>query len=62
EVVFDLCNIDSINFRETSMKNTDISTSEFNSIMVSMENLKGCTVSRYQAVYFATLLGLKIKE
>ncbi|QSF97424.1 pentapeptide repeat-containing protein [Bacillus paralicheniformis] len=29
---------------------------------MTLENLKGCKVSTYQAIQFASLLGLNIKE
>jgi len=56
------CDLDGANFDQTSLKGIDISSSAFDTITVSIESLKGCKVSSYQAIQFATLMGLIIKE
>lgn len=62
KVIFDGCNLNDANFQDVKMKGIDISTSEFDELTVSMALLNGCIVSNYQAMYFAKLLGLQIKE
>ncbi|MBQ0139231.1 MAG: pentapeptide repeat-containing protein [Kurthia sp.] len=61
-LVFDQCKINDCNFQDVKLKGIDISTSEFDELTVTIELLKGCIVSNYQAIYFAQLLGLLIKD
>ncbi|WP_453890453.1 hypothetical protein [Virgibacillus necropolis] len=54
--------MDEANFARTPLKGIDISNITFSSLNVTLEDLKGCEVSPDQAIGFATMLGLKIKE
>ncbi|WP_018395275.1 MULTISPECIES: hypothetical protein [Bacillaceae] len=45
------------NFADTSMKGLDLSSSSFNNIIVSFDQLKGCVTSLEQAMGFARALG-----
>ena len=51
-----------MNFAGTPLKGIDISSSTYQSLSVSLEDLTGCEVSPEQAIGFAAMLGLKIKE
>ncbi|WP_342670991.1 hypothetical protein [Peribacillus loiseleuriae] len=51
-----------MNFARTSLKGIDISSSTFQRLNVSLEDLDGCEVPSEQAIGFAAILGLKIKE
>ncbi len=62
KVKFNSCNIEDIDFTETVLTGIDISTCKFENINVDMKSLKGCIVSREQAIGFSTLLGLKVRE
>ncbi|WP_318263861.1 hypothetical protein [Peribacillus simplex] len=59
---FETCRLNEVNFSRTPLKGIDISSSTFQRITVSPEDLKGCEVSPDQAIVFAAMLGLKIKE
>lgn len=59
QLIISGCNIDGANFEQTSLKGIDISTSTFNTLNVSMDELKGCKISSYQAIQFAVLMGRK---
>jgi uncharacterized protein YjbI with pentapeptide repeats len=62
KIGFEKCDINNIDFSNTVLDGIDISTCTFERINVSAGNLRGFIVSPEQAVIFATLLGLKIKE
>ena len=62
KVEFDSCSLDEANFDQTSLKGIDISSSTFDTLTVSVNDLRGCKVSPYQAIQFASLLGLIIKD
>lgn len=62
KVEFHACDIEEVNFSQTSLKGIDISNSTFERLSLGIEDLRGCIVSREQALGFATMLGLKIKE
>ena len=61
-VEFQSCNLDESNFYNTSLKGVDISSSTFDSLIISFDELKGCKVSPSQAIYFASLMGLVIQD
>jgi uncharacterized protein YjbI with pentapeptide repeats len=62
KATFDQCDLNDIDFTVTSLNGIDISTSFFERIRVEAENLRGCIVSPQQAVSFASLFGLRVKE
>lgn len=55
------CEIDEANFTDTSLEGVDLSNTTYENIIVSLEDLKGCTVSMEQAIGFAKSLGVIIK-
>ncbi|GIN61815.1 hypothetical protein J27TS8_18080 [Robertmurraya siralis] len=59
---FHECQLEGANFSETSLKGVDISTSTFEQLIIDMKDMRGCKVSTYQALQFASLLGLIIKD
>ncbi|MCA1055760.1 pentapeptide repeat-containing protein [Rossellomorea aquimaris] len=59
---FEQCDLNDIDFTVTNLNGVDISSSFFERINVEAANVKGCIVSPQQAVSFASLLGLKVKE
>lgn len=59
---FDTCELNEASFHHTPLKGIDLSNSTFQQLTVSVEDLRGCTISSEQAVGFATMLGLIIKE
>ena len=61
-LAFDTCDLNEANFEQTPLNGVDLSTSYFETLTVSMDDLKGCQVSTYQALRFSTLMGLIIKE
>ncbi len=62
-VAFRQCELNDIDLTQTSLDGVDISTCSFEQINLdTAENLKGCTVSPEQAIVFATMLGLKIRD
>ena len=62
EVRFSTCQLDSSNFAETDLKGIDLSTCTYKRIEVSLPKITGCIVSKEQAIGFARVLGLQIKE
>lgn len=62
KVGFDTCDLDEANFHQTDLNGIDLSTSRFLRLTVSVDDLRGCTISAEQAIGFATMLGLIIKE
>jgi uncharacterized protein YjbI with pentapeptide repeats len=61
KVAFTDCDLSGINFVGTALKGVDISSSQFDRISVTIEDLKGCIVSQDQALAFLVMLGLVIK-
>lgn len=61
-VEFQECLLDGANFSDTSLKGIDIRTSTFDELLVDLKDLRGCKVSSYQAIQFASLMGLVIKD
>lgn len=61
-VEFKQCDLDEVNFAGTALKSIDLSSSSIGKLVVSVEDLTGCIVSSEQAIGFAALLGLVIKE
>lgn len=49
-------------FIETDLANIDLSTNQYDRIEVTIEKLQNCIVSKRQAIGFARLLGIQIKE
>ena len=62
EVRFSKCKMDNINFSETDLKGVDLSDSTYERIEVTLPNIAGCIVSKEQAIGFARVLGLTVKE
>lgn len=62
EVRFKMCKMDNINFSETDLKGIDLSNSTYDRIEVTLPKLAGCIVSKEQAIGFARVLGLSVKE
>ncbi|AXI00120.1 pentapeptide repeat-containing protein [Sporosarcina sp. PTS2304] len=59
---FEECSLDQASFDETPLKKVEINTSEFDSLTVSMKDLSGCIVSTRQAIQFASMIGLDIRD
>jgi uncharacterized protein YjbI with pentapeptide repeats len=62
KATFDRCDLNDIDFTVTNLNGIDISSSFFERIRIEGENLRGCIVSPQQAVSFASVFGLKVKE
>lgn len=62
ETYFTGCDMDGINFAETDLCDIDLSTNQFENMLVTVEKLAGCTVSQDQALAFARQLGMRISE
>jgi uncharacterized protein YjbI with pentapeptide repeats len=60
--MFATCDLNESNFEGTKLSGVDISTCTFNQLNVSIADLGGCVVSEEQAIGFARLIGLEIKE
>lgn len=61
-VAFQRCKLDNSNFSETDLKGIDLSDSTYERIEVTLPKLAGCIVSKEQAIGFARVLGLSVKE
>ena len=61
-IILDRCDLDDADFTQVSLKGIDISTCSFEKIRVSIDNLAGCEVSPRQAIAFAKLFGLTVKD
>ena len=62
EVRFSICKMDDINFSETDLNGVDLSDNTYKRIEVSLPKIAGCIVSQDQAIGFARVLGLTVKE
>ena len=62
KIMFTACDLNEASFEGTKLSGVDISTCTFNQLNVSIADLAGCVVSEEQAIGFARLMGLKIKE
>lgn len=58
---FERCKIDRINLAEAKLGGVDLSTCEFDSLIVNLEDLQGCRIAPHQAAVFVGLLGLIIE-
>jgi uncharacterized protein YjbI with pentapeptide repeats len=56
------CDLNDANFTGTRLKGVDLSTCKFNHLNLSLDSVAGCIVSADQAIGFARLLGLEIKD
>lgn len=62
ELLFDACDLSAAVFSQTKLNKVDISRSYFEQLTVDVNDVKGAIVSREQAVYFASMLGLLIAD
>jgi len=62
KVGFDACHLNEANFANTSLTGVDLSNSFFERLQITLDGLKGCTVTNEQAVGFAKALGLRVKD
>jgi uncharacterized protein YjbI with pentapeptide repeats len=60
--VFRECDLSRCEFTDTKLADTDLSDSEIGGILVKPADLRGVTVNRDQAVVFAALLGINVKD
>lgn len=61
KLVYKNCDLSGSDFLQTSLKGVDFSSSYFESLLVTAEQIKGCTISAMQATLFVGLLGVKVK-
>lgn len=61
-VQFENSTLDNSNFAETDLTGIDLSRAKFDQIEVTLSKLSGCVVSQAQAIEFARLLGLSVKD
>ncbi|MDM5277904.1 pentapeptide repeat-containing protein [Paenibacillus silvae] len=61
KIAFAACKLDQVAFTGTVMKGLDLSDSEFDALVLTMEDLAGCAIAPHQAATFAGLMGLIIK-
>lgn len=61
-VAFADCSLEEVTFEQTSLAGIDLSSNHFTQLKVGLEEIKGSHVSPMQALQFATLFGLVIKE
>ncbi len=59
---FERNDMDRTKFIQTSLRGIDLSTSEFDTLQISMEDVKGAVVNQTQALGFLDLLDLTIKD
>lgn len=62
QTVFRECDLGRAEFTDTRLAGTDLSDSDISGILVKPSDLKGVTVNRDQAVVFAALLGIQVKD
>jgi len=62
QIVFRECNLSRCELADTKLAGVDFSDSDISGIMVKPSDLKGVTVNRDQAVVFAALLGIHVKD
>ncbi|MFJ7935077.1 pentapeptide repeat-containing protein [Sporosarcina sp. NPDC096371] len=62
EVRFKMCKMDNMNLSETDLNGIDLSDSTYDRIEVTLPKMAGCIVSKEQAIGFARVLGLSVKE
>ena len=62
QVRFKKCKLDNANFLETDLDGVDLSDNTYERIEVTVPKIAGCIVSREQALGFARVLGLTVKE
>lgn len=61
-VRFKECKLNNANFSETDLSGVDLSANTYDRIEVTLPKIAGCIVSKEQAVGFARVLGLTVKE
>ena len=61
KLIFTDCELSQADFSETKLAAVDISTSQFETLVVTPTLLKGITISYFQAAQFMSMLGAKIK-
>lgn len=62
QVRFEGCKLENSNFSETDLEGVDLSGNTYDRIEVSLPKIAGCIVSKEQAIGFAQVLGLMVKE
>ncbi|WP_145412939.1 pentapeptide repeat-containing protein [Paenibacillus xylanexedens] len=61
KIAFGTCRLDQVTLTGTPMKGLDLSDSEFDALVLTLEDLAGCAIAPHQAATFAGLMGLIIK-
>ena len=56
------CELDKTDFLGTSLVGVDISSSYFETLNVTTDQVRGCIISPQQAITFVSLLGVKIND
>ena len=60
-LVFEKCDLSGSDFLQTRLKNVDFSSSYFETLLLSVDKLKGCIISPMQAQILVGILGVKVK-
>ena len=55
-------NINNCEFQKTKLENLDLSDTEFTTLKIDSQKLKGLILNMNQALIIANLLGIKIKN
>lgn len=61
QLQFQQCDIDAANFTGTDMNGIDLTTCQFDELIVSPEFLRGCSITGAQAAAFVSAFGMVIK-
>lgn len=59
---FTQCELDKADFLDTDLVGVDISKSFFETLNVTIDQVRGCIISPVQAIAFISLLGVKIND
>lgn len=61
-LMFDCCDLTGSDFSGTKLNGVDFSKSTFDSLRLSPDLVKGCSISPMQSMAFVALLGINIKD